>query len=250
MLPFLNLGSNVAKNEMQPNKQNVSAIEQTVLSATIPTPTRSNPIQPPPIRPLQMLPVGQPMRPFSSSRFGVPIKMNRFGLEPLPYPLKQMPSRFPTPDSPHSNLDLNMNLNRRFGDLNEDTTVYSNLEITESPVFSANQEENSTEEYFPTVVSIKESKSKGNINNFMNQNVTNTHQKKYQISDQLSEETTSPMPVYTTSSTDANNISPQSTSFKPLYLHKEEFASQLNNMYYNRPEVFEPMMNQFLKNVH
>lgn len=57
---------------------------------------------------------------------------------------------------------------------------------------------------------------------------------------QLSEENTSPMPVYKASSTGAHNIiSSQSTTVKP-YLQREDSGSKIKNMYFNKPEVSEP----------
>jgi hypothetical protein len=185
----------------------------------------------------------QPMQPLPPSQHTVPIKINRFGLEPLPYPLKHIPSRFPIINSQNLYFDHNSNLNRRYGDLkNEESTIHSSIESSGT---ITKHEETLTEGYFSTLGSIKEN----NINATNGQNVTDSNKNIYQTSDQLSEQNIdnfSPMPPYITSSTTAHNVIPtESTSMKPFFLNRAEYAAQLNDMYYNKPEVFQPMMDQF-----
>jgi hypothetical protein len=109
----------------------------------------------------------------------------------------------------------------------------------------AKHEETLTEGYFSTLGSIKES----NNNAINGQNVSDSNKNKYQTSDELSQENIdnfTPMPVYIASSTNADNVIPtENTSLKPLFLNRAEYAAQLNDMYYNKPEVFQPMMDQF-----
>jgi len=187
---------------------------------------------------LQNVQSNEPMRPMSllPSRQGVPIKINRFGLEPLPYQLKPIPQRFALGVSHHFHPD--QTLNRRYGDLREETTVYPSPESTES---TANQKVMPTEQYLATLGSIEESST----DPITEQNVKDY--KEYEISDELSEEDdSSPTPVYISSrTTEREDIPSRSTTIKPSYLHRPDFASQLNNMYYNKPEVFQQMMDQF-----
>lgn len=200
----------------------------------------------PAIQPERQSPVVSPFRPMQPllpSRHAVPIKINRFGLEPLPYQLIRIPSKFPVINSQNLHFDHNSNLNRRYGDLkNEESTIHSSID---SPKTMAKHEETLTEGYFSTLGSIKES----NNNGINGQNVTDSNKNKYQTYDQLSQENIenfTPNPVYISSTTSAHNVIPtENTSLKPLYLNRAEYAAQLNDMYYNRSDVFQSMMDQF-----
>lgn len=260
---------NSAKNEIESNTQNTTFTEQMVSRPETPTKTNEQrlpfmpiqPIQLQPVQQLQPLTVNQPMQPY----IGVPIKMNRFGLEPLPYPLKRIPSKYPAFDSSHFNSHQNLNINRRFGDIKEDSSIHSSIKSTKN---SVNQEFNPTEEYFSSFESKKENRD----NSIVKQNIQNSYQTEEEISD-INTKESSPIPVYipstpssTTSSTTVSipstivstfvlstdksdgitsEATGSTTKYKPSFLHREDFASQLNNMYYNKPDIFQPMMNQF-----
>ncbi|CAG2164658.1 unnamed protein product [Oppiella nova] len=208
-----------------------------VIEAISPTNSRL-PLFPQPLESsLAFSPPDRQREPLSLAQLGVPIKTNRFGLDPLHYPFKLTPSKFHA-IHPQNSLS-NLQLNRRIGELLESSTRRLVMNETQDVV---NKEVNNTLDDKPSTdnsmhnISLKTDGKE--IENSRNDS-------KLEIEEMM---TTSPTPVYksvsTTDSTEeviASTITP-----KPIYLHNQEFAQMLNNMYYNNPmEMFAPMMDRF-----
>ncbi|CAG2102197.1 unnamed protein product [Medioppia subpectinata] len=208
-----------------------SSTPQAIIDLISPPNTRT-PLFPQPLASsLAFSPPDRQRAPLSLTQLGVPIKTNRFGLDPLHYPFKPTNANF------HAIRPQNhQSFNRRIGEIIESTTRRLVMNETQDVV---NKDRNAANGK-PTNGSTN--KTHLNIDSKLQ-----THRNGSEL-EMKDVDNFSPMPVYKSESiidkTDGEVVS--MTTPKGTYLHSEDFAKMLNNMYYQKPvKTFAPMMHRF-----
>ena len=180
----------------------------------------------------------KPVDPLTLTELGIPIKVDRFGLEPLPYPMKTSNSKFQILPLRNPNSLL-----RRFGELPQTTTEIDYTTGTAIENLTTNQYRTATEK--STVQSTQASNDMIEGKTFREEVREENNEYSDSESDIIEEsDVFSPTPIYRPTSPAApDKVVDINTTPKSTFLHNEEFAKALNNMYYENPEeMFEPMM--------
>ncbi|XP_054153486.1 uncharacterized protein LOC128952166 [Oppia nitens] len=236
--PFLWLQWSAAQNET-----NILSLNETTATTTT---DKSNdtllerPITqvvsvPPPIllstESTRPLPVRQPES-LLLPQLGVPVKSNRFGLEPLIRPIESTDQDFHSLQ-PHKSVS-SIQFHKRVGD------------IIESSAQSPSTTQSSNAKDIINKDLIEKFWTPDNTNNPFDIKFIDTEDMINKTTDDSTEsetqamDTVSPMPVFKSSNND--NINEMTKSIKPLItsdVDSDQFVDMLNKLYYNKP--FEPI---------
>lgn len=197
------------------------------------------------------------IEPLTPARLGIPVKADRFGLAPLPFPSKAGHDKKTSVKNNFKPFDKLFN--KRIGNSPQTTTTQKTISqesedaiekllnrlpvdlSTSAPIESTTDE---THDFNPE--EYNDSKEQPNPDsdyaNTESELLAEIMSKNDESNDTLD---SSPTPTYIPTTVDPE----VEATTKTGYLHQEEFANFLNNMYYQKPEViFESMADQYESN--